>query len=89
MQNSVDTLIPKASFARLVKQVSSDISIDQNFRWTSDAMQVIQSAAEDYMVGLFEDSYLCAMHCKRITLMSQDLQLARRIRGITDPGNRC
>ena len=52
-------------------------------------MQVIQSAAEDYMVGLFEDSYLCAMHCKRITLMSQDLQLARRIRGITDPGNRC
>ena len=40
------------------------------------------------MVGLFEDSYLCSMHCKRVTLLAQDMQLARRIRGTTDPGNR-
>lgn len=40
------------------------------------------------MVGLFEDSYLCAMHAKRVTLLTKDMQLARRIRGLGDPGNR-
>ena len=59
-----------------------------NFRWTTDALAVAQSAAEDYMVGLFEDAYLCSVHCKRMTLMAKDLQLARRIRGVNDPGNR-
>jgi histone H3/H4 len=48
----------------------------------------MQCGAEDYLVGLFEDSYLCSVHCKRVTLLSKDLQLARRIRGVTDPGNR-
>lgn len=40
------------------------------------------------MVGLFEDSYLCTLHSKRVTLMAKDMMLARRIRGLGDPGNR-
>lgn len=40
------------------------------------------------MTGLFEDAYYCAQHCKRVTLMAKDLALARRIRGVQDPGNR-
>jgi histone H3 len=40
------------------------------------------------MVGLFEDSYLCTLHNKRVTLMAKDMMLARRIRGLNDPGNR-
>lgn len=32
-------------------------------------------------VGLFEDTNLCAIHAKRVTIMPKDIQLARRIRG--------
>ncbi|CBI24852.3 unnamed protein product, partial [Vitis vinifera] len=38
-------------------------------------------AAEAYLVGLFEDTNLCAIHAKRVTIMPKDIQLARRIRG--------
>ncbi len=41
----------------------------------------LQEAAEAYLVGLFEDSNLCAIHAKRVTIMAKDIQLARRIRG--------
>ncbi|KAI6672643.1 hypothetical protein NL676_000549 [Syzygium grande] len=37
--------------------------------------------AEAYHVGLFEDTNLCAIHAKRVTIMPKDIQLARRIRG--------
>ena len=42
---------------------------------------VIQEASEAYLVGLFEDTNLCAIHAKRVTIMPKDIQLARRIRG--------
>jgi hypothetical protein len=38
-------------------------------------------ATEDFIVHLFEDTNLCAVHAKRVTIMPKDLQLARRIRG--------
>ena len=41
----------------------------------------LQEAAEAYLVGLFEDTNLCAIHAKRVTIMPKDIQLARRIRG--------
>ena len=41
----------------------------------------LQEAAEAYLVGLFEDTNLCAIHSKRVTIMPKDIQLARRIRG--------
>ena len=81
-----DNMIPKASFQALVRE----ICVEQNeyqFRWTSQALEAIQISAEDYLVGLFEDAYLCSVHCKRVTLLAKDLQLARRIRGVGDPGN--
>ncbi|NWS50478.1 H33 protein, partial [Probosciger aterrimus] len=37
--------------------------------------------SEAYLVGLFEDTNLCAIHAKRVTIMPKDIQLARRIRG--------
>ena len=52
------------------------------------SLEALQTATEDYLVGLFEDSYLCALHCKRVTLFQSDMQLARRIRGLGDAGNR-
>jgi histone H3 len=32
-------------------------------------------------VGLFEDTQLCAIHAKRVTIMPKDMLLARRLRG--------
>ncbi|KAL0561895.1 hypothetical protein IC582_002340 [Cucumis melo] len=45
------------------------------------AVAALQEAAEAYLVGLFEDTNLCAIHAKRVTIMPKDIQLARRIRG--------
>lgn len=47
----------------------------------SSAILALQESAEAYLVGLFEDTNLCAIHAKRVTIMPKDIQLARRIRG--------
>jgi histone H3 len=50
-------------------------------RFQGSAILALQEAAESYLVGLFEDTNLCAIHAKRVTIMPKDMQLARRIRG--------
>lgn len=57
------------------------MSTGNEFRWASEALEAIQTSAEAYLVGLFEDANLCAIHAKRVTIMIKDLYLARRIRG--------
>jgi histone H3/H4 len=52
-----------------------------DLRFQSHAVLALQEAAEAYLVGLFEDTNLCAIHAKRVTIMPKDIQLARRIRG--------
>lgn len=52
-----------------------------DFRYQSGAITALQEAAEAYCVGLFEDTNLCAIHAKRVTIMPRDIQLAMRIRG--------
>ncbi len=47
----------------------------------TSALLALQESAEAHLVGLFEDSNLCAIHAKRVTIMPRDMQLARRIRG--------
>jgi histone H3 len=42
---------------------------------------IAQYSNEAYLVGLFEDTSLCAIHAKRDTIMPKDIQLARLIRG--------
>jgi histone H3 len=78
-QKSVELLIRRAPFQRLVKEVAQDFKTD--LRFEKDAILAIQEAAEAYLVGLFEDTNLCAIHSKRVTIMPKDIQLARRIRG--------
>ena len=60
-------------------RVSSDFKNDLRFQGT--AILALQEASESYLVGLFEDTNLCAIHAKRVTIMPKDIQLARRIRG--------
>lgn len=52
----------------------------QEVRFQSQAILALQEAAEAYLVGLFEDTNLCAVHAKRVTIMTRDMQLAKRIR---------
>lgn len=86
LQNNTQFLIPKASFRNLVREICHQV-LDVDVRWTPLGLEALQTGSEAYFVNLFEDSYLCALHAKRVTLMSKDMQLARRIRGLGDPGN--
>jgi histone H3 len=78
-QKSTELLIRKLPFQRLVREIASEFKNDLRFQ--SSAVLALQEAAEAYMVGLFEDTNLCAIHAKRVTIMPKDMQLARRIRG--------
>ena len=78
-QKSTELLIRKLPFQRLVREIANDFKTDLRFQ--SSAVLALQEAAEAYMVGLFEDTNLCAIHAKRVTIMPKDMQLARRIRG--------
>lgn len=57
------------------------VFLQTDLRFQSHAVLALQEAAEAYLVGLFEDTNLCAIHAKRVTIMPKDIQLARRIRG--------
>lgn len=78
-QKSTDLLIRKLPFQRLVREIAQDYKTDLRFQ--SFAVLALQEASEAYLVGLFEDTNLCAIHAKRVTIMPKDMQLARRIRG--------
>lgn len=81
-QRSTELLIRKLPFQRLLREVAQAYRVDLRFQ--STAMLALQEASEAYLIGLFEDTNLCAIHAKRVTIMPKDMQLARRIRGETD-----
>ncbi|KAK6314520.1 hypothetical protein J4Q44_G00159790 [Coregonus suidteri] len=70
---------PALPFQRLVREIAQDFKTDLRFQ--SSAVMALQEASEAYLVGLFEDTNLCPIHSKRVTIMPKDIQLARRIRG--------
>ena len=78
-QKSTDLLIRKLPFQRVVREIAQQFKSDLRFQ--SQAVLALQEACEAYLVGLFEDTNLCAIHAKRVTIMPKDMQLARRIRG--------
>ena len=85
-QKSTELLIRKLPFQRLVREIAGDSEIITSplcgkVRFKSAAIMALQEAAEAYLVGLFEDTNLCTIHTKRVTIMPKDIQLARRIHG--------
>lgn len=78
-QKSTELLIPKLSFQRLLREIIQGLKND--FRIQSAAMSALHEASEAYLVGLFENTNLCAIHAGRVTIMPRDIQLAQRIRG--------
>ena len=70
-------LIRKLPFGRLVREIIQGIGAE--LRVTSDALESLQEVAEAYLVRVFEDSNLCAIHAKRVTVMPKDFALAQRL----------
>jgi histone H3 len=81
-QKSTRLLIRKLPFQRLVREIVQEVErTHDDKRIQSTALMALQEASEAYLVGLFEDTNMCAIHAKRVTIMPKDLLLARRIRG--------
>ena len=78
-QKSFELLIRKLPFNRLVREIAQDFKTDLRFQ--AQVIGALQEAAEAYLVGLFEDTNLCAIHTKQVTIMPKDIQLAHHIRG--------
>ncbi|XP_078388930.1 histone H3, embryonic-like [Cetorhinus maximus] len=73
-----ELLIRKVAFRSLVREIAQDLGV---LLVQSSAVMALQEASEAYLVELFEEGKLCAIHAKRVTIMPEDIQLARRIRG--------
>lgn len=78
-QKTTDLLIRKLPFQRLVREVAQNFKTDLRFQ--TAAVMALQEAAEAFLIGLFEDTNLAAIHAKRVTIMSKDMALAIRLRG--------
>lgn len=83
-QKSTDLLIRKLPFQRLVREIAQDFRSAHHYsdlRFQGTAILALQEASESYLVALFEDTNLCAIHAKRITISPKDMRLAQRLRG--------
>ena len=93
-QKNTDLLVRKLPFRRLVREIAGTLISQGSFpggiRFQEGAIVALQEATEAYLVGLFDDTNLEAIHAKRVTVQPKDMQLARRIRshsGVNDPGS--
>ena len=78
-QKFMGLLIRKLPFQRLVRELTAEVAHEVQFQ--SSALLALQEAAEVYLIGLFEDTNLCAIHARHVTILPRDIQLARRICG--------
>ena len=88
-QQSTECLIKRTLFQKLIREISQEYrvcpdgpgtpSVQVHFQFT--AIAALQEAAENFIVGLFEDVNLLVVHAKRVTVMPRDIRLALRIRG--------
>ena len=68
-QKSTELLIRKLPFQRLVREIAQDFKTDLRFQ--SSAVMALQEASKAYLIGLYEDTNLCAIHAKRVTHHAQ------------------
>lgn len=88
-QKTTDLLLLKLPFQRLAREVLGEVTanfgVGRNVtRWQSTAILALQEATEAFITSLMEDTNLCAIHAKRVTIQQKDMQLARRLRGVED-----
>ena len=88
-QKSTECLIKKTPFQKLIREISQEYRVCPDgpgtpsiqVRFQSTAIAALQEAAENFIVGLFRDENLLAVHAKRVTVIPRDIRLALRIRG--------
>ena len=88
-QQSTECLIKRTPFYKLIKEISQEYRVcpegpetpSVQMRFQSTALAALREAAKNFLVGLFEDVNLLAVHAKRVTVMPHDIILALRIRG--------
>ena len=88
-QKSTKCLIKRSPFQKLIREISQEYRVcpdgsgtpSVHVRFQSTAIAALQEAAENFIVGLFKDVNLLAVHAKRVTVMLRDIILALRIRG--------
>ncbi|KZS17669.1 histone H3-like centromeric protein cnp1 [Daphnia magna] len=78
-QRGTGLLIPRSPFARIIRQISEELAGHSTLRFTAEALECLQVAAEAVIVQLFQDSVLTMLNAKRLTLMVRDMQVVRRI----------
>ena len=81
-QKSAELLMRKLPFARVIRQITHELlhsHTHKEFRIQKTALLALQEAAESYLVGVFTDTNLCAIHAKRVTIMPKDMQLAIKL----------
>ena len=75
---STRLLIPKNPFYWVIWNI---LQMERSWmKIQSSAVLALHEAAETYLVWLLEDSSICTIHAKWVTVMLKDKQLARRIR---------
>ena len=67
-QKSTNVLIPNIAFQRLTREITCVIRSGDPLRSQTTALLALQEAAEYYLVSIFEDTNLCAIHAKRVTI---------------------
>ena len=85
----MECLIKKSPFQKLIWEISQEYQVfpqgpgtpSMQVRFQSITIAALQEAAENFIVGLFEDVNLLAVHAKRVTVMPRDIRLALRIQG--------
>jgi histone H3 len=81
-QKSTEMLVPKLPFRRLVAELAQDFqATDSAWRFSGDAVVILQQVAEDFLIKLLEDANLAAIHAKRVTVQPRDITIAQRIAG--------
>lgn len=84
LQRTTELLIPRRPFQRLIREISETIWKQlghSDLRFQTASLSALHEASEAYLVGLFEDTNICAVHAKRVTIMPKDMHMARRLRG--------
>ena len=85
LQKSTNLLSRKKPFVRLVREIAPNVrgtafNSENEWLFKPETIKVLKVACEDFLTELNEDSKLCAIHAKRVTLQHNNIELAVKLR---------
>lgn len=82
LQKSTDPLIPTAVMRRIIRSILQyETTTDaKGFRIQREVVPALREYLEMLCVNRFSDALLCAVHCRRVTVMKRDLDLMQFLR---------